>query len=103
MNWILGIALFLTCVFLINHLLNKRKQKRQNRKIKDEWGKPKSDAYFNMHAISGYFRNKREHSTAYQVIEDDVCNDLDLDAVFEQIDRTSSKIGQQYLFNVSAI
>lgn len=98
MNWILGIALFLTCVFLINHLLNKRKQKRQNRKIKEEWGKPKSDVYLNMHAISGYFRNKREHSNAYQIMEDDVCNDLDLDAIFKQIDRTSSKIGQQYLY-----
>jgi len=98
MNWILGIALFLTCVFLINHFLNKRRQLRENKQITDEWGKPKTAYYYNMHQISRYFENRSEYIKAYQIIEDATCNDLDFDAVFKFMDRTSSKIGQQYFY-----
>ncbi|HEA30133.1 MAG TPA: hypothetical protein ENH91_09090 [Leeuwenhoekiella sp.] len=98
MNWILGIALFLICIFLISHLLKKRKQRRQDKAMNEGWGQPKTDAYFNMYHISRYFENKREKASCYQVIETETCNDLDLDAVFKKIDRTSSKIGQQYLY-----
>ncbi len=59
-------------------------------KIKDE--------YFNFELVEKYFRNK-DNSDAFQVISDKTCNDLDLQEVFMFLDRTNSKVGQQFLYN----
>lgn len=48
--------------------------------------------------ISKYFRNKN-NSKAYHVVSDKTCNDLDFEDLFMLIDRTHSKVGQQYLYN----
>lgn len=58
---------------------------------------PKED-YFLFSQIQRYF-NKLDQKEARQVISDKTNNDLDLDEVFMYIDRTVSKIGQQYLYN----
>ncbi len=56
------------------------------------------DEYFNFELIEKYFRNK-DHSDAFQVISDKTCKDLDFQEVFMFLDRTNSKIGQQFLYN----
>ncbi|MCW3789155.1 MutS-related protein [Plebeiibacterium sediminum] len=61
------------------------------------FGKTK-DEYFNFTLIEKYFRNK-DNSEAFQVISDKTCNDLDLQEVFMFLDRTNSKVGQQFLYN----
>lgn len=48
--------------------------------------------------IEKYFKNK-DNSQAYQVLSDKTCADLDFDDLYMFIDRTNSKIGQQYLYN----
>jgi len=58
---------------------------------------PKED-YFFFSQIQRYFR-KLNHQKVRQVISDKTNNDLDLDEVFMYIDRTISKVGQQYLYN----
>ncbi len=40
----------------------------------------------------------RDKSHYHQVISDRTCRDLDIDELFMSIDRTSSRIGQQYLY-----
>jgi DNA mismatch repair ATPase MutS len=47
---------------------------------------------------TSYFR-KKDHSAAYQTLSDKTCNDLDFQELFMFIDRTKSKVGQQYLYN----
>lgn len=45
-----------------------------------------------------YFYNAAPTAQAFQTIDAETAADLDLNAVFERIDRTSSRPGQQYLY-----
>lgn len=56
------------------------------------------DEYFNFNLIEQYFIRKN-NSEASQVLSDKTCNDLDFDELFMFVDRTTSKVGQQYLYN----
>lgn len=55
--------------------------------------------HFNFDLISRYFYNTAKYKANYHLITDKVKDDIDLDEVFRYIDRTSSKIGQQFLYN----
>ena len=77
-------------------MLFKRK-KKVVQQLQQSFGKLK-DASFNFELIEKYFRNK-DHATSFQSLSDKTCNDLDFQELFMFIDRTSSKVGQQYLYN----
>lgn len=47
--------------------------------------------------MSVFFKLK-SHQSAFQVLSGRTCSDLDFDQLFEFLDRTSSKVGQQYLY-----
>lgn len=47
--------------------------------------------------IEKYFVNK-DNSGSFQVLSDKTCNDLDFEELFMFLDRTTSKVGQQYLY-----
>lgn len=49
--------------------------------------------------ISRYFYNRSTEEQTCQHIDAETTSDLDLNAVFERIDRTTSKVGQQYLYD----
>ena len=53
---------------------------------------------FNFDLIEHYFKRK-EHPDAFQVVGDQLINDIDFYEFFCFFDRTHSTIGQQYLFN----
>jgi hypothetical protein len=73
---------------------------RRNR-LKDglieSFGKIKEDS-FNFENIEKYFR-KKDQSGTFQVLSDKTCNDLDFPELFMFVDRTTSKVGQQFLYN----
>ena len=73
------------------------RKKEVNERLNASFGKIKEDS-FDFHNIETYFRNK-DNSKAYQVLSDKTCNDLDFDELFMFLDRTNSKVGQQYLYN----
>lgn len=73
------------------------RRKKVEEGLLNSFGKPKEDS-FNFNYIGSYFRQK-DHSGAFQVLSDKTCNDLDLEEVFMYVDRTHSKVGQQYLYN----
>ena len=73
-----------------------RKKKTLNN-LKQAFGKTKTEG-FNFDLIKRYHEHK-DHSDAFQVLSDQTCNDLDFDLFFCYVDRTSSKIGQQYLYS----
>ena len=54
------------------------------------------DYYFEL--IEKYFRNK-DNTDSFQVLSDKTCNDLDFEELFMFLDRTNSKVGQQYLYH----
>lgn len=74
-----------------------RKKREINQRLKESFGKPK-DGSFDFESIERYHRNK-DHAKAYQVLSDKTCNDLDFDDLFMFLDRTNSKVGQQYFYN----
>lgn len=67
----------------------------------------KSDSYsgkqkacsFDFVAISSYFQY-RDHREEYSIISDQTFSDLGLDELFMFVDRTSSCVGQQYLYDM---
>lgn len=75
----------------------RNRKKRIKEKLLSEFGNSKTDT-FDFEYIERYFR-KKDHSTVFQTLSDKTCNDLDFQELFMFIDRTNSKVGQQYLYN----
>jgi DNA mismatch repair ATPase MutS len=73
----------------------------RSKKIKETllkgFGKLKEDSFY-FDSIEKYFR-KKDHSHAFQVLSDKTCADLDFNDLFQFIDRTNSKVGQQFLYD----
>jgi hypothetical protein len=72
------------------------KKKIKQRLVKS-FGEIKDDTFY-FDPIEKYFRNK-DQSGVYQILSDKTCNDLDFNEIFKFLDRTTSKPGQQYLYN----
>lgn len=98
MNWILGLILVLIVVYIIDLQFKKRKIKNTRKVLEENWGKPKKEKYFNFDLINRFFENHDSAENVFQKIPDNTWNDLDLNEVFKYLDRTTSKIGQQYLY-----
>ena len=73
------------------------RKKKEIEKIKASFGRPK-DEHSRFEHIEKYFRNK-DNSSSWHVISERTCNDLDFQELFQFLDRTSSKVGQQFLYN----
>ena len=80
-------------------MFNHKKKIRE--KLSLSFGKIKEDS-FNFDLIEKYFR-KKDNTKVFQVLSDKTCNDLDFDELFMFIDRTTSKVGQQFLYNTLRI
>lgn len=98
MNYILGVVFILTLLSLINNFLKKRQLIKLRKHLHNNWGKKKENEHYNFYVISKYFNNNFHKDKAYHIINEKSKDDVDLDEVFKFIDRTSSKIGQQYLY-----
>lgn len=98
MNWIIGVSFLLVLLFLINNYYRKRRLKNLKIKLAENWAKSKGKEHFNFYSIKQYFENNSNKNKAYHRINERTASDLDLDELFKFIDRTSSKIGQQYLY-----
>ncbi len=97
MNWIFIILILVILIYLLKDHLNKRESKKIELLTK-KWGIQKENEYFNFETIEQYFVNTIKKEQAYHIISDQTNNDLDLNEIFMFIDRTTSKIGQQYLY-----
>ena len=98
MNWILGITSVLVLIFLLNNYYRKKRFKNLKINLLKNWGKQKENEYFNFYIIKQYFENNFHKNHSYHKISERTSVDLDIDELFKFIDRTSSKIGQQYLY-----
>lgn len=87
-------------LFKAKHLFSNftfNQKKETSNRLKDSFGKMK-EASFDFDMIEKYFL-KKDNSKAHQVLSDKTCADLDFDDLYMFIDRTHSKVGQQYLYN----
>ena len=79
--------------------LGRRRQTKHREELKNLWAKPKENQHFNFGLISAYFdlkNNKNEKNR--QLISDKTADDLHLHDLFRIVDRTTSRIGQQFLY-----
>ncbi len=82
-------------VILVIHHANKNRTKKKIEEIRAAWGKPKNES-FDFDSICHYANTVNEnkfHRLTEQTIED-----IDLHGLFAFIDRTTSKVGQQFLY-----
>jgi hypothetical protein len=90
------LIVFVLIVLIYFTLIYKQKKKKEFDKSK--WSNEKEER-FNFNLIGKYFQNRIEIDNYFHIITDKVSIDLDLDDVFKKMDRTTSKIGQQYLYS----
>lgn len=98
MNWILFIALLICVYYLFSRRNYLQKLKKYRSTLLVIWGKPKETSYFDFRSIERYYTNAIVKQESVQQLTDQNCKDLDIDELFKYIDRTHSKIGQQYLY-----
>lgn len=73
-----------------------KKEKKKKKEIRENFGKPKSED-FDFDAIRRFAdRNKKD---SFQELPDKVCDDMNFMDLFAYVDRTSSKVGQQCLYD----
>jgi hypothetical protein len=97
MDWILGVVVILILIVLLTNFRAKKKRQKIRDYLKLNWSKQKKKDEFHFNSIEKYFNNNQKQG-AYHVISDRCAADIDLNETFVIIDRTSSKIGQQYLY-----
>ncbi|MGA8854786.1 MAG: DNA mismatch repair protein MutS [Christiangramia sp.] len=97
MNWILGSILTLIVIYLVRIQMDKARNKSTRKSLIENWGKPKNEKYLDFDLINQFFKNHKSPNV-FQIISDNTWVDLDMDEVFKFLDRTTSKIGQQYLY-----
>jgi len=95
MEYLIFGTIIIILVWLAIHRLNTRKSKRAIAQIRSGWGKPKTDQF--------YFNNIRKFADTVKAdgfhrLTEQTIDDIDLYGLFAFIDRTTSKIGQQFLF-----
>lgn len=98
MNWILGVIIVLILFYLVINYRNKKKRQKILNDLVTNWGKQKKPNEFHFNSIEKYFKNNNHKNKAFHIISDRCATDLDINETFKIIDRTSSKIGQQYLY-----
>lgn len=95
MDYLILGSIVLLIQFLVTHFLNKGKSKKKLEQIRSAWSKPKTDS-FHFDSIGKYAEASKEND--FHRLTDQTIEDIDFYQLFRFIDRTTSKIGQQFLF-----
>ncbi|QTE23573.1 MutS-related protein [Polaribacter cellanae] len=98
MNYFLALLFIFTSLYIFKRFSNRRKLKKIRASLSENWGKEYKKSHYNFFVIGKYFNNNFNKSEAYHIISEKCKIDLDIDDIFKFIDRTSSKIGEQYLY-----
>ena len=93
MNYLIFGSITIIGVFIVIHYLNKRKREKQIAQIREGWGKPKTEV-FHFESIKKY----AGATSGFHRLTDQTMEDIDLHGLFAFVDRTTSKVGQQFLF-----
>jgi hypothetical protein len=95
MEYIILAAIIIILVFLITSYVNRQNSKRKIEQIRSAWVKPKTDSFYfdNIRKYADTVKENSFHRLTAQTMED-----IDFYGLFEFIDRTTSRIGQQFLF-----
>lgn len=94
------IILALVALYLLVYLYKKNfAVQTQREELKRDWGSAKNSRYIDIDLIENYFLNTiTESSEKLQLISDKIADDLYINDLFKLIDRTISRVGQQFLY-----
>jgi len=98
MSYTFVISIFLIIV-LITAFFKYRKWKRRKKfmaSLRASWGVPKQE--FNSEDLVQQYFIYKNKDTSQKTLNDQICDDLDFSELFKYLDRTTSVVGQQYLF-----
>jgi hypothetical protein len=89
----LGIFALVILFFIVK---NRQTEAKEKERAVSKWGKIKTETFdFKLVAALHHFLDKKEGN-----ISDQTAVDIDLEEMFEFVDRTNSKPGQQYLYHL---
>ena len=91
---ILGLIGFILVILVIHHV-NKGRTKKKIDEIRTAWGNPKKES-FDFDCICKYADTVKENK--FHRLTDQTIEDIDFYGLFAFIDRTTSKVGQQFLY-----
>ncbi|MFM7852369.1 MAG: hypothetical protein ACKO96_10755, partial [Flammeovirgaceae bacterium] len=95
MGYAIAVAICLVVVIVVLDFSRKRREKKRIEKIRAEWGKPKNEL-FDFDKIQKYSDIVTE--TKFHRLTEQTLVDIDFYRLFEFVDRTTSRVGQQFLF-----
>src|SRR5690606_9897477 len=95
MEYIIVAFILIILIYLTIHHLNKGRSTSEVEGIRLNWGNPKSKSYFHFARISRYADALKED---FHRLTDQTIEDIDFHKLFKFIDRTTSKVGQQFLY-----
>src|ERR1035438_10604775 len=100
MSYIFILSVFLLIILLsvVVKYFKRVRNKKLIKSLRSSWGKQK-EAFYSSELIQQYFFYKNKVESA-NVINDQICNDLDFQELFNFTDRTTSIVGQQYLYEI---
>jgi DNA mismatch repair ATPase MutS len=96
MIFFFGFLLFFAIVSFFLYRGKKIRDKRRLQELMDNWGHQKIDD-FNFFQISKYF--ERNPLPSYHRLSEQTLSDIDFHELFVVVDRTMTRIGQQFLFD----
>lgn len=85
----------LIVVILVIRYVNKGRTKKKIEEIRTGWGNPKKES-FDFDSIRKYADTVKE--SKFHRLTDQTIEDIDFYGLFAFIDRTTSKVGQQFLY-----
>lgn len=91
------IAVILVLILIIKGIYDERSYKQKLfMRLKNTWGSPSRDEYSYelLESIKYYYKQNVSSGD----IDDITCNDLDMDAVFMDLNHTMTSIGEEYLY-----
>lgn len=92
--FILALIGFVLVILVIHHL-NKGRTKRKIEEIRAVWGSPKKES-FDFDRIPNYSDTVKDYK--FHRLSDQTIEDIDFYGLFAFVDRTTSKVGQQFLY-----
>src|SRR5688572_33272550 len=95
MPYVILSAIAAIVIILILQKVNKRKRKALLKAMRARWGKPKTE-YFHFERIERFAEIVPDRS--FHQLSNQTIFDIDFYKIFSFIDRTTSKVGQQFLF-----
>ena len=95
MSYLVFGAILTLLTFIFIYLFNKRKSRKQVEQIRAAWGNSKTE-FFNFDGIKNYSEEVKGNN--FHHLTEQTINDIDFYGLFKFIDRTTSKVGQQFLY-----